>query len=65
MEWRLIWYNNSIIGYTNSQYEAEILCEFNDNMKWTIPKKKHPNLYNKHNNKNQPLKLFTIDEINI
>lgn len=39
MKWRLIWYNNSIIGYTNSQYEAEILCEFNDNMKWTIPKK--------------------------
>jgi hypothetical protein len=63
MDWRLIWFNNSIVGYTNSEIEAKIVCEFNYGHRWTIPKKNHPNDYNKHKNKNELLKLINIDEI--
>jgi hypothetical protein len=65
MDWRLIWYNNSIYGYTKTQHDAEILCEFNPGFHWTIPKKLRPTDYSKHNNKNNKLKLIRVDEIDV
>jgi hypothetical protein len=60
MDWRLIWYNHSIVGYTQTQLEAEFLCKYNTGFKWTVPKKSQPQDYNKHKNKNNSLKLISI-----
>lgn len=59
IQWRLLWHNKKIIGYTNSEQDAIELCLKYKNIKWTVPRKKYPSDYSKHNNKNHILTLYT------